>query len=119
MKDTPTRTLIMAEEQLLLASERTFSAWIRTALAAMAGGLAVLRLISFKSDIHRFIAHTIGQLLIIWGCAIIVAASHDYQKNRSKLIHATSFKSSQFGYLLIVLPLLLISFLLLGVTFPY
>ena len=45
----------LAEEPTLLAAERTFSAWIRTALAAMAGGLAVMRLIGFKSEFHSIL----------------------------------------------------------------
>ncbi len=52
MKNQELNNNILAEERTLLASERTFSAWLRTALAAMAGGIAILRLISFKSDTY-------------------------------------------------------------------
>ncbi len=85
----------LSQERTLLASERTFSAWLRTALAAMGGGIAILRLISFKTDIHRIIAHIIGETLILWGCLIIVLASIDYKKIRNKLTLAKNYKSSQ------------------------
>ena len=108
----------LAQERTLLASERTFSAWLRTALAAMAGGIAILRLISFKTDTHRIIAHVIGEILILWGCLLVVMSSIDYKKIRDKLTIAKNFKSSQIGYIIIVLPLLVISALLVWVTLP-
>ena len=111
-------TNILAEERTLLAAERTFSAWLRTALSAMAGGLAILRLIHFKTDIHKIIAHVIGETLILWGSAIIILASIDYKKSRVRLSIAKNYKSSQMGYFIIVLPLLLIAGLLIWVTLP-
>jgi putative membrane protein len=108
----------LAEERTLLAAERTFSAWLRTALAAMAGGLAILRLISFRSDTHRIIAHVIGETLILWGCLLIVLSSLDYKTMRNKLVKAKNYKSSRLGFIIIVLPLLIISFLLIWVTLP-
>ncbi len=108
----------LSQERTLLASERTFSAWLRTALAAMGGGIAILRLISFKTDIHRIIAHIIGETLILWGCLIIVLASIDYKKIRNKLTLAKNYKSSQLGFLIVVLPLLIVSVLLMWVTLP-
>jgi len=118
MKNQETINDILAEERTLLAAERTFSAWLRTALAAMAGGLAILRLIIFKNEIHRIIAHIAGETLILWGCALIILASIDYKKIRSQLIRAKNYKSSQLGFLIIVAPLLLISTLLIWVTLP-
>lgn len=109
---------MLSEERTLLASERTFSAWLRTALAAMGGGIAILRLITFKSDLHRIIAHIIGETLILWGCLIIVLSSMDYKKIRDTLTVAKSYKSSQIGFLIVVLPLLIISALLIWVTLP-
>ncbi len=118
MKNQEINTTMLAQERTLLASERTYSAWIRTALSAMAGGLAILRLITFKSEFHRIIAHVIGQTLIVWGCLLVVLASIDYKKTRHKLMLVKSYKNSTVGYIVIVVPLLLISFLLLWVTLP-
>lgn len=118
MKDRPTVDMVLAEERTLLAAERTFSAWLRTALAAMAGGIAIVRLIVFKTESHRVIAHLTGQILIFWGCMIIILASIDYKNMRNKLLHAEHYKSSQLRYFFIVLPLLLIAALLVWVTLP-
>ncbi len=109
---------LLAEERTLLAAERTFSAWLRTALAAMAGGLAILRLIVFRTEFHKIVAYIIGETLILWGCLIIILSSIDYNKTRNKLTLAKNYKSSKIGYFTIVLPLLLISALLIWVTLP-
>lgn len=108
----------LAQERTLLAAERTFSAWLRTALAAMAGGLAILRLLSFRSETHRIIAHIIGEMLILWGCALIVLSSIDYKNTRKKLTMAQNYKSSTTGFLIIVAPLLVMAGLLILVTLP-
>ncbi len=108
----------LSEERTLLAAERTFSAWLRTALAAIAGGVAILRLISFKTETHRIVAHIIGELLILWGILLIVLASIDYKKMHKKLVVAKSYKSSPFGLIVIVLPLLVMAGLLIWVTLP-
>lgn len=105
-------------QQTLLAAERTFSAWLRTALAATAGGLAILRLIAFKTDTHRIVAYVMGEMLILWGCIIIVLAALDYHTLRIKLLKTHKIKSSQIRYFLMIVPLLLISLLLVWVTLP-
>lgn len=117
MKDQEINSTMLAQERTLLAAERTYSAWLRTALAAMAGGIAILRLISFKTDIHRIIGHIIGETLIIWGCLLIVFSSIDYKKIHSQLI-VKNYKSSPWGFMIIVLPLLIISTLLIVITLP-
>ena len=118
MKNQEIMSTQLAEERTLLALERTFSAWLRTGLAAMAGGLAIIRLISFKSETHRIIAHIIGEMLILWGCLLIVLSSVDYKRVRNQLKLAQNYKSSQLGFILVVLPLLVMSGLLIWVTLP-
>lgn len=118
MKNQETMSERLAEERTLLAAERTFSAWIRTALAAMAGGLAIQRLAIFKTELHRLIAHTIGVILIFWGCLVIILSSIDYKKIRDKFMIAKSYKTSQLGVIIIVVPLVIISLLLVWLTLP-
>lgn len=108
----------LAQERTVLAAERTYSAWLRTAIAAMAGGVAILRLISFKTDLHRIIAHAIGEILILWGFVVVLLASIDYKKLQRKLHGAQNYKTSTMGFLVIALPLLLIGALLIWVTLP-
>lgn len=116
MKHSEIDTTTLAEERTVLAAERTFSAWLRTALAAMAGGLAILRLAIFKSHTHQIAAHFIGEALIIWGCIIIVLSAIDYRRSCAKA--PKSYKSSPLGFLLLVIPLLIVSALLIYITLP-
>ena len=118
MKNQEMINNLLAEERTLLAAERTFSAWIRTALAAMAGGIAILRLIGFKSEFHRILAHVIGEMLMVWGSVLIVFSSIDYKKTRDRLLIAKNVKSSPLGFMILVVPLLIMSALLIWVTLP-
>lgn len=110
--------LIQSETRTLLAAERTFSAWLRTAMAAMAAGFAVLRISIFRTMFHRIGAHVMGELLLFWGCGIIVLAALDYRRTCRELRHVRSHKSSGLGFLLIVVPLGFISALLVWVMMP-
>jgi putative membrane protein len=105
----------LAQERTLLASERTFSAWLRTALAAMAGGIAILKLIVFRSDVHKIVAHIAGVTLILWGCLLIVLASIDYKKISDALPRSYHYKNTRLGFILLVAPLLTIASLIIWV----
>jgi len=107
----------LAEKRTLLAAERTFSAWIRTALTAMAGGLAILRLIHFKTELHKTIATVIGETLILWGFMLIVLSAIDYRKH-VQLSPVKNYKDSPLGFVFMIAPLLLVAALLVWVTLP-
>lgn len=107
---------IQSQERTLLAAERTFSAWLRTALAGMAGGLAILRLIAFKTETHRIIAHIIGEILIVWACGLVIFSSIDYKKMRDKLADVQDTKSYPLILFAVILPLLVVSLLLVWIT---
>lgn len=104
------------EEKTLLAAERTFSAWIRTGLAGIACGIAILRLLEFKTRFHQIAAHIIGQTLILWGGALFIFAALDYHKIRKALGIKNRYKASDWGFIIIIIPLLLITFLLIWTT---
>lgn len=60
-----------------LANERTFLAWIRTALALLAGSIAVMQLVpEFGFPGAR---HVIGALLALTGVAITLAAARRWR----------------------------------------
>ncbi len=119
MKDNDSIDLLSLE-RTLLAAERTFGSWIRTALSAMAGGLAMLRLIHFKTPTHVVIAHLIGQILIIWGFCVIVLSAIDYKRKLQQTVEMTqSYKLSSIKFIIMVIPLIIVCFLLLWVTLPY
>ena len=52
-KDLSVERTELAEDRTLLANERTFSAWIRTGLAALAGGVAIVKLIGEEPNDWR------------------------------------------------------------------
>lgn len=118
MKTPETPEHLLAKERTLLAAERTFFAWLRTALSAMAGGLAILRLIDFRTASHKLIAHIIGETLILWGCALIIMSTIDYKRSYDRLAAAHNSKNTQIRFFIIVLPLLVISALLVLITLP-
>ncbi len=60
-----------------LANERTFLAWIRTALALMAAGVAVIRFVPGLT----LVRHALGFLLIGLGGFLSWLAYRDWQRN--------------------------------------
>jgi putative membrane protein len=63
------------------ANERTFLAWIRTALALVAAGLAVIQLLPPFHGI-RWGRHAIGIPLIVLGAIIAVLSYRDWMANQ-------------------------------------
>jgi putative membrane protein len=63
------------------ANERTFLAWIRTALALVAAGLAVIQLLPPFHGI-RWGRHAIGIPLIVLGAVIAVLSYRDWMANQ-------------------------------------
>jgi putative membrane protein len=118
MNDIPD-TNQLAEERTLLAIERTFSAWIRTGLAALGGGLAIDRLITFKTEVNRLLAYTVGQTLIVWGMLIFIFAALDYRISYRKLGFGRTYKSSWWGLLVTIIPPILVGMLLIIITISH
>jgi putative membrane protein len=106
----------LASERTLLAAERTFSAWIRTGLAGIGGGLAVARVLVFKSYEHQVVAHVIGALLVIWGASVFVYALVDYQRTCVRLMKEGLVKNSLRALLLMTVGLLIITSLVFWIT---
>lgn len=75
----------LARIRTVMAAERTFAAWVRTGLATLGGGLAIVKLIPFRQVQHEWIAHLTGQLLIISGCGIFLFALINYGRTRRAL----------------------------------
>jgi putative membrane protein len=105
----------LASERTLLAAERTFSACIRTGLAGVGGGLAVPRVLKFKSE-HVTVANLIGALLVIWGASIIIYAIIDYRRTCKRLRHHGPSNNSLRALLLMTAVLLIIAALVLWIT---
>lgn len=69
MKRTPEQ--LDVDVRFLLANERTLLAWVRTALAIEAGGLALMQF----ADIHK----TLGCLVLIAGAIVAVIGYNRYR----------------------------------------
>jgi putative membrane protein len=65
-----------AKHRTVLANERTFSAWLRTGLSAMGGGVAVAELLG--TDDTTIIARILGVILIALGASVILVAVWRY-----------------------------------------
>jgi putative membrane protein len=105
----------LALERTLLAAERTFSAWIRTGLAALGGGLAVVRALVFHSYVHRVVSYVIGGLLVMWGANIFVYAIISYHRICVKLSQEGLSKNSLGVMILMTAVLLIIAGLVLWI----
>ena len=64
-------------ERTRLAKERTFAAWLRTALSSIAVGLAAVKLL--PSIEPRWLLRTIGFIFVGAGSLIVIFAFHSYQ----------------------------------------
>ena len=108
----------LALERTLLAAERTFSAWIRTGLTAIGGGLAVARVLVFRSDVHELLAHAIGGLLVAWGAAVFIHGILSYHHTCKGLSQEGLSKNSLGAMKVMTATLLVIAALVLWLTLP-
>ena len=69
-----------ANGSIILANERTFSAWLRTGIASELGGLAVSRFLILDLVHYRWIASAIGVIFILVGMAIYIIALISYRQ---------------------------------------
>ena len=106
----------LASARTLLAADRTFSAWIRTGLAGVGGGLAVARLLIFTSYEHQVVAHVIGALLVIWGASIFIYAFIDYRGTCARLMQEGPSKNSLRALMFMTAVLLIVAALAFWIT---
>lgn len=108
--------LVLAVERTRLAAERTLLSWIRTGLAGLGGGVAVVRLITYQTDIHRWIAYGVGQSLILWSALIFIYALISYRKSCQKLEESQEYKHSLQGITFLISALIIFTFLILMIN---
>lgn len=75
----------LAEEQMRMASERTYLSWIRTGLTSVGLGIAIAKFLVFRKLVTETAGHWAGLLLIIWGIGIFIFALISYRNTYSKL----------------------------------
>ncbi len=104
----------LALDRTLLSAERTFSAWIRTGLAGVGGGLAVSRALVFQSSVQQVIAAVVAGLLVIWGTSLFVYSMIRYRRTCGRLAHECGAKQSPWALLVMTAMLLIIAALVFG-----
>ncbi|MGP3925659.1 YidH family protein [Streptomyces sp. 8N616] len=80
-----------------LANERTFLAWLRTALALVGGGFAVAQ---FLPDLHRTLRVTLALLLLAVGAMCAVRAVHHWVRCELAMRRGEDLPVSRFPSLL-------------------
>ncbi len=84
-----------------LANERTFLAWIRTALAFVAGGIAVVQLVP-EFSLFSGGRHVLGILLIVLALVVSVASYVRWERNERALRLNQSLPPSRLPWLIAV-----------------
>jgi len=85
-------------------------------LAGVGGGLAVARVLVFKSSENQVAAHVIGALLVIWGASIFIYAIIDYRRTCARLNQEGPSRNSVRALLLMTVVLLIVAALALWIT---
>jgi inner membrane protein YidH len=67
-----------------LAGERTFLAWLRTAIVMIAAGIAAAALTE-TDGVERIVATALGTFAVLGGCFVVLWAYQDYQKNMEQV----------------------------------
>lgn len=101
----------LARERTRFSAERTISSWMRTGLASVGGGFAIIRLLVYYRESHRMIALGIGEALILWGMVIFVLSLIDYRECCKGLGHAGSLRNQWWVTITIFMFLLVAVFL--------
>lgn len=83
-----------------LANERTFLAWVRTALALIGGGFAVDQ---FLPDLHRSVRVTLALALIATGAVCAVRAVNHWVRCEQAMRRGEDLPVSRFPALLALL----------------
>ncbi len=76
---------VLARERTRFAAERTLSSWIRTGLASVGAGFAIIRWIFFENLAHKIMANFLGGVLIIWGILVLVFSLLDFKRTCQNL----------------------------------
>jgi len=106
----------LAAERNLLAADRTFLAWLRTGLAGVAGGFAIIRLLSFETYRNQVTAYIVGEMLVLWGISIFFFALFEYKRICGKLEKDSGIYAPLWQRQIIAFVLIFLSFLILFLT---
>lgn len=118
--ENPDEALLLARERTLLASERnrlaaerTLSAWIRTGLGGVGGGLALIRFVAFKAPHKLVIAYFSGISLVIWGICVFIYALYSYFHVIGRLSRLHADTEGRVGLAILAIVLIILSLFVL------
>ena len=100
------------DARFTLANERTFLAWNRTALALIAGGVA---LEAFGLDMHEALRLAASLLLIFSGLVIPVSAWFEWARTERALRQSTALPGARTSLILAIVISLVGALVLVGV----
>ncbi|MGP4001456.1 YidH family protein [Streptomyces sp. 8N706] len=80
-----------------LANERTFLAWLRTALALVGGGFAVAQ---FLPDLHHWLRVTVAMVLLVGGALCALRAVNHWARCERAMRRGEDLPVSRFPTLL-------------------
>ncbi len=93
-----------------LANERTFLAWIRTSLALIAGGVALVQLVP-RFGVHG-VRHLLARLLVAGGAALAVAAVRRWRHVQEIMRRGAALPPSRLPAVLVAAMVLVAALLL-------
>ena len=103
-----------------LANERTFLAWIRTAITVIGIGFLVTNFHYYRSENLSAMEHqiitVIGMLSILFGIATILVGTRSYLK-KVKTINTQQFKSAKMSLVALAIGMVFIFSLILIVSY--
>lgn len=97
-----------------LALERTFAAWVRTAIAVMLVGLAIVRFLATEGAVGKHAVIALGGLYVVTGVGLLGFAAWDYQRSERGIV-THHYHAPRRWILGIALALALLSLALVGV----
>ncbi len=86
------KQILLALERTRLSNERTFLSWVRTAIACIGGGVAIIRLINFNEESHRVVAQISGDVLIGIGILFLVFSLINYRQLKNQTSYLPGYK---------------------------
>lgn len=86
------KQILLAMERTRMSNERTFLSWVRTAIACIGGGVAIIRLINFNTETHKFVAQVSGDSLIFIGILFLIFSLINFKQVKHQLPPVKGFK---------------------------
>lgn len=96
------KQLLLALERTRLSNERTFLAWIRTSIACIGGGVAIIRLINFNTEPHKIIAQISGDGLIVIGILFLIFSLINYRNLKNQIPEIPGYTGSSSIFVTII-----------------